>query len=137
MNIYLTKDDSKKIENFTNIKLQNFQKEIEQVINNSCENIVADDIIDFISSDSIPVLISALIQKLRINGKLFITGIELGVLCRHTISEVVSDKDYSSVISSRASLSFVDNIINLLKDNKLNIETSTIKGLRYEITATR
>lgn len=137
MNIYLTKDDSKKIENFTNIKLQNFQKDIEQVVNNSCENIVADDIVDFVSYESIPILISSLVQKLRINGKLFITGIELGILCRHTVSEVISDKDFSAAISPRASLSFIDNIINILKQNKLNIETSTIKGVRYEITATR
>jgi len=137
MNIYITKDDSKKIENFTNIKLQTFQKEVNEIINNSCENIVVDDIIDFVSHESIPILISALVQKLRTGGKIFITGIELGVLCRHTVSEIVSEQDYSSVISPRASLSCVDSIVNLLKDKKLNIETSTIKGLRYEITATR
>ena len=46
-------------------------------------------------------------------------------------------RDFSSVIAPRASLSFVDDIVNILKENKLNIETSTIKGLKYEITATR
>lgn len=137
MNIYITKDDSKKIENFTNIKIQNFQNEIQQVVANSCESIIADDIVDFLASDSIPVFISSLAQKLRLNGKLFITGIELGILSRHVITEVVPAKDFSSVIAPRASLSFVDDIVNIIKENKLNIETSTIKGLKYEITATR
>ena len=137
MNIYITKDDKKKIENFTNIKIQNFQKDIQEIVSNSCENIIADDIIDFLSYDSISIFISSLVQKLRLNGKLFITGIELGILSRHVVTEVVSPKDFSGVIASRASLSFVDDIVNVLKENKLNIETSVIKGVKYEITATR
>lgn len=137
MNIYITKDDNKKIENFTNIKIQNFQTEINEIISNSCESIIADEIIDFLTTESISKFVEALVSKLRLGGKLFITGMELGVLCRYTASETISSKDFSTVIAPRASLSSVDDVINILKQNKLNIETSTIKGLKYEITATR
>lgn len=137
MNIYIAKDDTKKIENFKNIKIQNFQKEIDEIVTHSCENIIADDILDFLTFESISKFITALSSKLRLGGKLFISGIELGILCRYVISETISSKDFSTAIASRASLSSVDDIINSLKENKLNIETSTIKGLKYEITATR
>jgi len=137
MNIYITKDDNKKIENFTNIKIQNFQTEINEIISNSCESIIADEIIDFLTTESIAKFVEALVSKLRLGGKLFITGMELGVLCRYAASETISSKDFSTVIAPRASLSSVDDVINILKQNKLNIETSTIKGLKYEITATR
>jgi hypothetical protein len=137
MNIYITKDDSKKIENFTNIKIQNFQQEIDQIVSNSCESIIVDDIVDYLTFESIPKFVKALTTKLRLGGKIFITGLELGVLCRSIVSETISSKDFSNVITAKASLSFVNDIINILKDNNLKIETSTIKGLKYEITATR
>jgi cyclopropane fatty-acyl-phospholipid synthase-like methyltransferase len=136
MNIYISKDD-KKIENFQTVKIQNFQEEMSRVVTNSCENIVADEIVDFLSSNSLSNFIQALSSKLRLNGKLFITGIEIGVLCRHTISEDISSNDFSAVIAPRASLSSVNDIVKLLKENGLDIESSTIKGLKYEISATR
>lgn len=137
MNIYITKDDNKKIENFTNIKIQNFQQEINNIVSNSCENIIADDIVDYLTCESIPKFIETLVSKLRLGGKIFITGLELGVLCRNIISETISSKDFSNVITAKASLSFVNDIVNILKNNNLKIETSTVKGLKYEITATR
>lgn len=136
MNIYITKDD-KKIENFTNISIKNFQKEISDIINNSCENIIADDIIDFINSESIEEFVKILILKLRMNGKLMITGMDLGILCRMTVDETIQSKDFSAVIAPRASLSFSNNINEMLIRNGLSIECSTIKGLKYEISATR
>jgi cyclopropane fatty-acyl-phospholipid synthase-like methyltransferase len=136
MNIYISKDD-KKIENFQTVKIQNFQEEMSRVVTNSCENIVADEIVDFLSSNSLSNFIQALSSKLRLNGKLFITGIEIGVLCRHTISEDISSNDFSSVIAPRASLSSVNDIVKLIKESGLDIESSTIKGLKYEISATR
>ena len=136
MNIYISKDD-KKIENFQTVKIQNFQEEMSRVVTNSCENIVADEIVDFLSSNSLSNFIQALSSKLRLNGKLFITGIEIGVLCRHTISEDISSNDFSAATAPRASLSSVNDIVKLLKENGLDIESSTIKGLKYEISATR
>lgn len=139
MNIYLSKDNEKKIENFTNINitLPNAQEELKNIVSNSCENIVADDIIDYFPHSNVEPFITMLISKLRTNGTIIITGIEIGILCRNTISEFISAADFSTVIQLRSSMSSVSDILKVLKKNKLNIQSSSIKGLKYEISATR
>lgn len=139
MNIYVTKDDEKKIENFTNINITNpnFQEELKNIISNSCENIIVDDIIDYLPYNTIEPFVKLLASKLRINGSFVVTGIEVGVLCRNTVSEVISPSDFSTVIQARASMSSIADVLNLLKKNNLKIQSSLVKGLKYEISATR
>lgn len=139
MNIYVTKDDEKKIENFTNINITkpDTQDELKNIVSNSCENIIIDDIIDYLPHSNIETFIKLLSSKLRINGSLIITGIEIGTLCRSTISEVISPSDFSTVIQARSSMSSIGDVLNILKKNNLKIQSSLVKGLKYEVSATR
>lgn len=136
MNIYIAKDDST-IENFTTIKIQDFQTEMQKLVNNCCDNIVADDIVDFLNPDSINTFIGALASKLRTGGNLAITGVELGVFCRHAVDEVISSEDFSKVINSRSSISSVNDITDILKKYKLIVNSASIKGIKYDVSATR
>lgn len=137
MKIYVTKEDEKKIENFQNISLRNFDQQIKEVIANSCETIVADEVVDFLSYEDMKKLINALSTKLRKNGELVVTGIDLGVVSRNVISGVISEEQYSTIIAYRGSMHFSHSIVSLLKSLNLTIETCKIEGIKYDITAKR
>lgn len=136
MKIYITKD-GKGIENFTLINLKNFQSEMNEVVPNSCTDIVADDIIDFVPHSMLEDFLKILISKLRIGGRLIITGIELGVVSRYVIDETIDEDKYSIIISGKASIHYMGTLIDELKKMNLNIQSAQVKGIKYEISATR
>lgn len=136
MNIYVTAGNNK-IENYNTIKLENFQDEIKEVINNSCTEIVAHDVIDKIKHGDIEKFVTILCSKLRIGGKVIITGTDLGTLSRGVINNTISSQDYSSIIENKASLSYMHNISSMLKKFNLTIDSGLIRGTNYEIVANR
>lgn len=136
MKIYVTAGNNK-IENYNTIKLENFQDEINEVINNSCTEIVANDVIDKIKNGDIEKFVTILCSKLRIGGKIIITGTDLGTLSRVVINNTISSQDYSSIIENKASLSYMHNIIAVLKKFNLTIDSGLIRGTNYEIVANR
>lgn len=137
MKIYVTKEDEKKIENFQNISLRNFDNQIKDVVANSCTTIVADEVVDFLSNEDANKLLNALCAKLRKNGELVVTGVDLGVVSRNVISGVINEDQYSSIIAYRGSLHFSHSIVGFLKTLNLTIETCKIEGIKYDITAKR
>lgn len=136
MKIYITNDD-KSIENFKTIQLKNFNEELKEVVNNSCEVIYADKVIDFIQGDDIPKFTGLLLSKLRMNGRVVFTGYELGIVSRGVINETVDSNTYSKIITRLNSMSFLKNILSMLTDYGLQIDTAVIRGLEYEIAAIR
>ena len=137
MKIYVTKEDEKKIENFQNISLRNFDNQIKDVVANSCTTIVADEVVDFLSNEDAKKLLNALCAKLRKNGELVVTGIDLGVVSRNVISGVINEEQYSGLIAYRGSMHFSHSIVGLLKTLNLTVETCRIEGIKYDITAKR
>jgi hypothetical protein len=136
MKIYVTKDDSK-IENFTNIKLQNLTQDIPDIVNNSCEDIVLNDVIDFIPYSEIGNLLKLIVSKLRMKGRLIITGTELGLISRGVISGDISSEQYSLHMAGRLSSNFMHIIVDVLSKLNLKTELASTKGIIYEIIATR
>ena len=136
MKIYITKDDSK-IENFTNIKLQNIAQDLPDIVDNSCEDIVLNDVIDFVSYGDIGNFLKLVMSKLRINGRLIITGTELGIISRNVVNGDITPEEYSSHMSGRLSTNFAYVITNALSKLGSTVQLSTLKGMTYEIIATR
>jgi hypothetical protein len=136
MKIYITEGNDK-IENYNTIKLENFQDEMKEVINNSCTEVVAHNVIDKIKSVDIEKFVTILCSKLRIGGKIIITGTDLGTLSRGVINNTISSQDYSSIIENKASLNYMHNINAMLKKFNLTIDSGLIRGTNYEIIANR
>jgi len=136
MKIYVTKDDSK-IENFTNIKLQNLAQDMPDIVNNSCEDIVLNDVIDFIPYSDVGKFLKLVISKLRTKGKIMITGTELGLISRNVVNGSISPEQYSSHMAGRLSSNFMYVIVDALSKLGLTTQVATTKGILYEIVATR
>lgn len=136
MKIYVSKDD-RTIENFKTVKLKSFSEDLSEIINNSCTDIIVDNIIDYLPYESINKFFQAIVSKLRIDGKMVITGIDAGELSRDILSGKLSPQDYNSIIETSSSISFMSDIISLLHRLSLKVEVATLKGVKYEISAKR
>lgn len=136
MKIFVTKDDST-IENFTNIKLNNLSQEMPDVVDNSCEDIVLNDVVDFVQYSSVGNLLKLVVSKLRTNGRLVLTGADLGLVCRAVVNGEVSPEQYSSLMAGRLSTNFMHIVVESLSNLGLTVQTANSKGIIYEIVATR
>lgn len=135
INIALTED--KFITGYTNILLQNIVDESQSIINNSCNEILAMNIIDYIDDDNVPQFLGLLISKLRLGGKFSISGINLDIVVRNLLNKTLSEKDFNQMIKDIRSIRSRKNIVDILKTANLKVDIAITKGNIYEITATR
>lgn len=136
MKIYVTKDDSN-IENFTNIKLQNLSQDMPDIVNNSCTDIILNDVIDFVPYNDIGKFLKLIISKLRTNGNIMITGTELGLVSRLVVNGDISPEQYSSHMAGRLSSNFMYVVVDALSKLGLTVQLANTKGMLYEVVATR
>ena len=110
---------------------------LDNIPDNSLEEIIATDFVDHVPADKIDEYLSNVCKKMRMNSTLTLRGSELGLLCRNAINNTISSQDFNKIISELKSVHKVSDIINLLKSKHLLINNVTIKGIQYEISAIR
>lgn len=135
LNVVLSED--RFITGYNNILLQNLANESQTIINNSCNEILAMNILDYIDDEHITQLLGLFISKLRLGGKLYISGINLDTVARGLLGKTLAEKEFNQIIKNIKSLRSRKTVIDLLKSANLVIETAITKGNIYEITATR
>lgn len=137
MKVYVTVQKEKTIENFKTIYLPDFDEEMSKIVPNSCELIVLDGTLDYVSHDTVDNLLKVVNSKLRKNGTISLNGFDLGLITRHVMNGEIDESQFSSVIRTLASMHYMKTIISKLSELKLQIEQGTINGIKYEITAKR
>jgi cyclopropane fatty-acyl-phospholipid synthase-like methyltransferase len=137
MKIYITENIENIIDGYIMIPIVYGKIDISNLPNNSIEEIVAIDAIDSIVSEELGAFFTEIKTKLRLNGVIHISGIELAVLCNSVLNGSVNSKDFNDTIFNSRSISCVDEILNYIKMINLEAQTVAIKGNKYEITAKR
>lgn len=125
------------INNYININLSKDTLDLSNVIDNSCEEILVTDVLDYIKFDTVNNTIVQIVKKLRNNGTLTITGNDIRSLCRLSLSDSISIEEFNTIIFEVKSLNSFINIRNVLHSCGLRIESEIIKGHKYEVVATR
>ena len=112
-------------------------EKLNDIIDNSCEYILANNIFDkFLEKDSEAVL-NILIQKLRLNGVLIISGADIKIISRAIYNDLMTVKEVSDIISDKKSINHALNVIEKLESKRLKIVTTKIVDYNYEIFCTR
>jgi hypothetical protein len=135
INIALT--ENKFITGYTNILLQNLPNESQSIVNNSCNEILAMNIIDYVDDDNVIQLLGLLVSKLRLGGKFSISGINLDIVVRNLLNKTLSEKDFNQMIKNIRSIRSRKSIVDILKAANLKVDIAITKGNIYEITSTR
>ena len=137
MKIYVTTDKDKKIEGFHVVTIQDFDQEMSNIVPNSSECIVAEEIIDHVPYNIVQKFISVLSSKLRKNGTMTLTGFDLGLVTRYVLNGAIDEQQYSDIVSNRLSMHNMKSVCNYCRDLNLIIENATLEGIKYEIYAKR
>lgn len=114
-------------------KLEN----ISTVINNSCTDLIAVDVLDKLPQKDCIDLLTALMQKIRINGRIVISGVHLLSLAQGIINETIDQNTINDIICQSQSILDSRKICNILENQKFIIDTLKIYGYKYEIIAIR
>jgi len=137
MKLNIISDNTQQIANYNNVVVQDNKLDLQNIVSNSCEEIIVSGALDKLEYLSSLDALTNIIQKLRLGGKLVITGIDIKCLSRLIMSEKISIEEYNQVIADVKCLHTVLNIRKKLLSFGLDIETDFINGYSYSISANR
>ena len=137
MKINITSDASRSINGYKNYFTHNNDHlDLNDIVTNCCEEIIFTGI-DYIPQDKVESILDIIISKLRLGGKIFISGLNIDALGRLIVAEQVSEEDASNMLAPIKSIRSRYSLSKLIKQKNLTIEYSIAKGLVYEISAIR
>lgn len=137
MKLNICYDDKGHIANYTNVDISDNGLNINHIVNNSCDEIIVSDTLDYIPYENINKTLFDIVQKIRLNGRLIITGTDIRCICRLTSADTISVEQFSSIIRDVKSMNTEINIKHLLASVGLKIESNLINHHKYEIIAVR
>lgn len=136
MKIQIVDKSQKGIVGYNIISLDNIDNEFENISNNSCESILANNIFDYVELKDIVPTIQKLLLKLRIGGSMVIGGKDINLFCKSFKNNLISEEDASNIIASCQLLISYKTVENLIRQLGLKYITQ-LNGVRYEITVSR
>jgi hypothetical protein len=132
MKLNIITEESQKIENYNNVTIQNNQVSLIDISDGECEEVLISNA-NLLATQSL----FAVIKKVGIGGSLKINGVDLNMMCRQTINQMVKDSEVSSIIENSKCIVPVKIIEQILTSNGFDVETTTLQGIQYRICATR
>lgn len=137
MKIHIVNKNQNPISGYKEIIVDQQKIDFQDISDNECEFIMANQILNDFEHENIGNCISAILKKLRIGGTVVIGGIELRMFCKSIINGLIKSDNASSQISNCSSMTDITEVTNLIRSTGLNIVSTQINGMHYEITAKR
>ncbi len=120
--------------------LQNFDSLLD---NNEAEQILVNDILDYIPLPARPKVLSSLLTKVAHDGEVVVTGLDL-----HEMARVVYDGEcgsidesnriiYGTVISRKSAVTPQENVNLLMQTGQFQVTSVSYHGIQYVIKARR
>ena len=107
------------------------------ISDSECEEIRALNVVDLFRSDQVEQNLIALLKKIRIGGKIVLSGCDPNILSRLFISNQIDEQKFCQIVGSKNSMSTVKRISKILTDFGLRIDLQRFTFTNYEITAVR
>lgn len=138
MKINITTSPAQAINGYKNyfIEDQGCLEEIQNIVNNCCSEIIFTGI-DYIDHDKVDAVLALLLSKLRLGGRILISGINFDSVIRAALSEQLSETDFSKMIENIKSIRSRSTVASFLRQRNLLIDSSISKGSLYEVSAIR
>jgi hypothetical protein len=110
---------------------------LEDVLDNEAQEIFANDILDAIPLGLTNQVLSQLVSKLRVNGKLIVGGTEFRVFLRACLNQSISEPSAMETIRVSQSMVNLQQLCGLLSNMGLEVELSNINGVHCEVRCVR
>jgi len=138
MNLQILSDQKDAIEGFAIVQVKDGEcKDIEQVIDSSCEVVVLDGAMDHLEYENSIGLMALATKKVRLKGELIIRGICLEKLYRDYKSEEITIQELNSTLKDIKSIQNYKDIISALTGQNFSVDTISYVNSFYEIHCSR
>ena len=137
MKIHITRPQEPSIENYKRIEVKDNSLDLSTISDNECESILANELLDSFSVEKIGDVLQAIVKKIRMRGELIIGGTDIRLFAKALINEQVNEMDAARLIEKSQSMTTVDKMAKAVAHLGLEIKSTQIKGIHYDIVATR
>ncbi len=137
MKLQIIREAQEAIIGYKVLTVGNNSLDLGSVTSNECEVILASDVMDSFPVGNSQEVIGALRSKLRINGELIVGGTEVRAFAKAVANGLITPDDASNVVTQNNSMTSVGTVKGILEGFGLDIMSSHIDGLHYEIKAKR
>lgn len=138
MKLHVVKQGDTSIEGYKKIEFVNGNfLGLDDVSNNSSEEIFANDVLDAIPNEFIQQSVAALVGKLRVNGRITVGGTELRLFVKSVLNQGIPEDQAISIIKTNQSMLNFNKLCELMKSMGLEVETTTINGIHCEVKCVR
>ena len=107
------------------------------ISDNECEVILAHNVIEQYKIKKAGMVLKEVLDKLRLNGTIKITGVDMNCLFHGFLNGLVKKESVCEVMQNHLCILEVNDIIDTLKSFGLEIDYYKLTGVNYEVSATR
>ena len=136
MKLIIINKQQETVQGYQVVDLRSGIEQLDQIVNNSCTDIILSCLNSLNKSDATKVL-SIASSKMRLGGKMMVSGVELKSLCRNALNNEISSDDFSNVLEDCNCAFTSQEIIQLVKSVGLNVDSVLLQGHLYEIKVSR
>jgi hypothetical protein len=136
MKIHVVGAEEQNIEGYERVEVNN-EGSLQHLSDNECTFILASDALDQLDLNGAKSFILEARQKMRMRGTLVVGGTDIRLLARHVVNESISVEDANQVLFSKKSCLDVNTVSKLASEVGLQVISTRISGVHYEIEATR
>jgi hypothetical protein len=137
MKIHIVNKNQNPISGYEKIIVDQQQIDFQSISDNECEFIMANQILNDFEHKNVGNCISSLLKKLRIGGTLVVGGIESRMFATQVINGLIAPDVASNHIYNCLSMTDITEVSDGIRGLELNIVSTQINGIHYEITAKR
>ena len=107
------------------------------ISDNECTEILANDILDCFSVEKVAECLKLLTSKLRLGGSMVVGGKDIRLFSKAVISGQIKEQEASRLVDSANSMTSVGTVVEFVKALGLNVSSTHIAGMHFEVKATR
>ena len=107
------------------------------ISDSECVEIRANGVIDKFKASQFETSLVSLLKKVRLGGKVSLSGLDCNVLSRQVISGQLDERSFSAIVENSNSISSLRTVAQILQSQGLKIQTQNLSGYTYQIVATR
>ena len=137
MKIHIVNKDEESIEGYSKVEVENGSLDLTNYSNNECTFILASDLADMFRYEELPHNLSQIRAKMRLGSTLVVGGTDARLLCRAVIDGSIDIPTMNNVIYSKSSCSSLNTLEDIVSSLGLQVITTKISGVHYEIECQR
>lgn len=107
------------------------------ISDSECLEIRANGVVDKFKASQFENSLVSLLKKVRLGGKVSLSGLDCNVLSRQVISGQLDERSFSAIVENSNSISSLKTVAKILQSQGLKIQTQNLSGYTYQIVAVR